>query len=98
MEKPPKAIVEYLVTTLNATGIVSDEDNNVGISSTMIERWSDDCTDYLRENGYTGGELTDDGGYFPGHGAIYILYDKQPVTYEEAREYLEQLGSTDNVE
>ena len=36
-EERQKAMVEYLVTTLNTTKLVSDEDNNVGVSSTMLE-------------------------------------------------------------
>ena len=92
-EERQKAMVEYLVTTLNTTKLFSDEDNNVGVSSTMLEHWSDECTEYLRENGYTGGELFCIGKYFSAHGAIYVLFDRQGVTYEEANEYLERLGA-----
>jgi len=46
-----------IVGKLNNNGRVTDE-CGVGISSTVIEKWSDKDTDFLIEHGYTGGRLT----------------------------------------
>lgn len=50
-------VLDAIVGKLNANGRVTDE-CGVGISSTVIEDWSDEDTDYLRKHGYTGGNLT----------------------------------------
>ena len=84
--------VRGLVISLNENGIISDEDNEIKISSLMMENWSEKFSEYIRKNGYNGGELRCIGGYFPAHGAIYVLYDTESVLYEEAKEYLERLG------
>ncbi len=71
-------LVHALVSQLNEIGVVSDEDDGVhGLSSTMIERWNIQCDQYLKENGYTGGCLQIGGDFFPGHGAIYVIYDEE---------------------
>ena len=95
MERP--TMVNCLVKKLNENGMISDEDNDLKISSTMLEYWTDECTDYLHKNGYTGKSLTFIGGYFEGHGAIYVLYD-QSIGYEEAKHYLEEEGARDSQE
>ncbi|MCY3753274.1 MAG: hypothetical protein OXG99_04190 [Alphaproteobacteria bacterium] len=89
-------MIEYLVTKLNDDGMVSDEGNNVRISSTMLEHCSEEFTERLRQNGYSGGELLCIGKQFLGHGAIYVLYDIENISYEEATIYLETLGSRDS--
>ncbi len=81
-----------LISKLNIDHISSDEDS-VGLSSTIIEAWSYKCTDFLRENGFTGDELTTTGGYFPEHGAIYVIFDKDQVSYEDALTYLKEVAS-----
>ena len=96
MQEGQRERIEYLVTRLNEDGMVSDEDNSVGISSTMLERWSEECTEGLRKNGYFGGDLLCIGRYFCGHGAVYVLYDTENISYEEAMAYLETLGSRDS--
>lgn len=47
-------LVKKIVKHLNDFGVISDEDS-YGISSTLIEKWSDSCTDYLIQHGYEGG-------------------------------------------
>ena len=95
MPENRRDMIEYLVTKLNEDGMVSDEDNNVGISSTMLENWSEEYSERLRRDGYLGGELFCIGKYFCGHGAIYVLYDTENVSHEDATDYLETLGGRD---
>lgn len=49
--------IKYLVDFLNRNHWVSDEDN-VGLSSVMMEKWTKECDKFLEENGYLGGTLT----------------------------------------
>lgn len=85
-------LTENLVNALNERGIISDGDKDVGASSVMVEWWYGTCTEHLRKNGYNGGELARAGDHFPNHGAIYILYDKERFTSDDAIENLNMLG------
>ena len=87
-----RELTENLVNALNGRGIISDVDKDVGASSVIVEHWSKACTEYLRNNGYEGGTLARAGNFYHNHGAIYILYDTQRFSYEEAIEHLEMLG------
>lgn len=90
-----RATLDDLIGALNSDHMVSDEDNK-GLSSVMIEGWSKDCEDYLRENGYSCGKLTTHGGYFPLHGAVYVVFDESQVSYGDASVYLSEVASRDN--
>lgn len=78
---------QKLVLALNSKSIVSDEDET-GLSSTMVENWTDSCETFLRNNGYTGGEIKQCSKYFENHGAIYALYDSADLNYEKAVKYI----------
>jgi len=51
------AVLDAIIRKLNADGRITDE-CGLGISSTVVEDWNDEDTDYLRTRGYTGGNLT----------------------------------------
>lgn len=85
--------IQLLVNLLSrdGEGIVSDEDDG-GLTSTMIENWTDDCEKFLRTQGYTGGEIRTCGKFFSEHGAIYALYNTSLIEFEEAYKYLESVS------
>ena len=76
-----------LISALNIQGIISDEDDT-GLSSTMVESWKDDCEAFLRKKGYSGGKIERCSKFFDKHGAIYALYDENSYSYEEALKHL----------
>lgn len=82
-----KQEINSLVSLLNEYGMISDEEHT-GLSSTMVERWSDECEVFLRNNGYVGGEISSSGKYFNESGAIYALYDTDKHDIESAHEHL----------
>ncbi|MEE2604048.1 MAG: hypothetical protein VX595_13350 [Pseudomonadota bacterium] len=71
-----------LASALNARSYASDEDD-YGLSSIMINNWNLECDDYLREYGYTGGEINNFGKYYNTHGAVYAIYDTENMTQPE---------------
>ncbi|BCD97724.1 hypothetical protein [Marinagarivorans cellulosilyticus] len=77
---------------LDKFGVVSDEDG-YGLPSIWIEKWSDECTGYLRNYGYKGGSLCTIGKYLNGYGAVYGLFDQNKLRAETALEYLIELAS-----
>ena len=83
-----RELIEAIVIALNDNGIVSNEDNKAKCSRSMIKSLNDD---YLREKGYSGGELGKAGKFYRNHGDIYALYDTQRVCYEKAVEYLDKV-------
>ncbi|MEJ2610690.1 MAG: hypothetical protein P8179_11530 [Candidatus Thiodiazotropha sp.] len=87
--------VGKLVSILNRNGIVSDEDG-LGLSSTMIEAWDEDCDAYLAENGYQGGTLETAAEFISDHGAVYVIYDSESITYEKAKKYIESYAPQRN--
>lgn len=83
--------VQSVISLLNSQGIVSDEDGT-GLSSTIIESWSDECEQYLRGQGYVGGKIRICGKFFEQHGAIYALYNTSIVEFEDSYKYLESVN------
>jgi len=79
--------LDELIGTLNINHLVSDEDSK-GLSSTMIEGWSNECDSYLRSNGYTGGKLNTHSSFLPDHGAVYVVFDESQISYDDASKYL----------
>lgn len=87
-------LIHGLVSQLNGIGIASDEDDGAhGLSSTMIERWDFQCDQYLRKNGYVGGRLQIGGDFFPGHGAIYVIYDEDHHDLKSSSKYMANLAA-----
>jgi len=80
-------LVQNVVDQLNEIGIVSDEDEQ-GFSSTWIEYWDEHCSNYFRQFGYEGGILGHHAKFFPGHGAVYALFDENQHDLKSAEEYL----------
>ncbi|WP_339430492.1 hypothetical protein [Pseudomonas sp. EA_65y_Pfl2_P78] len=66
------ADIQTIVSILNTQGRVTDE-YGTGISSTVVERWDESCTSYLRSHGYTGGELRRTVAKAEDGSIIYIL-------------------------
>jgi len=83
-----------LIHILNTHRIASDE-GRAGLSPGMIECWSEECDQFLRECGYSGGKLSPCGIFSHCAGAIYAIYDESSITYQEAYEYLSCLASFD---
>lgn len=90
MREPAR--VQALIDALHADGIVFDE-SGLGLSSLMIERWSDGCEEFLRRVGYAGGPLSTGGKYFDGYAAIYMLYDTGALVHEAACKALDEFGA-----
>ncbi|WP_137936984.1 hypothetical protein [Chitinivorax sp. B] len=84
--------INTLVTVLNESGIATDEDR-LGLSSTMIEGWTDDCSRLLYERGYIGGEIRIGAKFFPESGAIYAVYDSASYELSEVIRHLEQINA-----
>lgn len=77
-----------MITRLNDFGIVSDEDD-LGLSSVVIERWNEPCDDYISELGYTGGKIERCGNNIEDVGAVYAVYNSTCISFEVAMEYLQ---------
>ncbi|GAB2199494.1 hypothetical protein [Sessilibacter sp. MAH4] len=93
LEEWSRADLDRLITKLNENGIASDEDE-LGLSSTMLENWTVSCDAFLTGNGYKGNSLKTSGKYIQNLGAVYILYDIDVFTYEEAQNYLLTFGDS----
>ena len=65
-------IIGNIVEKLNVHGLVSDE-CGFGISSTMVEKWDDRCSQFLENCGYDGGRLAKTGKYIDGYGSVYVV-------------------------
>lgn len=76
-----------LVARLNRDGIVCDEDG-LGLSSLMVEFWSEECEEYLMRHGYRGQRIQTCGRFLPAHGAVYALYDSGRRDYEQTFSHL----------
>ena len=87
------SLVQDVVDQLNKIGIVSDEDDQ-GFCSTWIEYWDDRCTNYLRQFGYQGDMLGQQGKFFAAYGAVYALYDTGQHDQESADKYIESKVAT----
>ncbi|MDP3269806.1 MAG: hypothetical protein Q8M40_12290 [Legionella sp.] len=87
LKKWDSQAIQSVISLLNSQGIVSDEDDT-GLSSTMMENWSDECEQYLRSHGYIGGEIRVCGKFSNDHGAIYALYNTLIVEFEDSYKYL----------
>lgn len=77
-----------LIEKLNIDGIISDEDQ-MFLSSTMVENWTSDCDLFLVERGYMGSTLKIHGKFYPSHGAVYVLFDESRHTYDTANKYMD---------
>ena len=75
------------ITQLNRTGIVSDEEN-FGLSSTMVEGWEISCDIFLMTNGYSGGRIKKCVRYFDTKGNISSVYNSERVTAVQAKKYI----------
>lgn len=84
-------LLQALIDKLTQDGFASDEDQ-VGLSSTMVERWGENCTRFLRTYGYTGGELVVDARYYSHVGNIYVLFDGDWHNRQDAQRYLNGLA------
>ena len=83
-----------LINILNTSRIASDK-GRAGLSSAMIECWSEECDEFLREYGYSGGRLSPCGIFSHCAGAIYAIYDESSITYQETHEYLSCIARFD---
>lgn len=83
-------LIKSIAEHLNRYGSISDEDE-FHIQSVMMENWIGDCTNYLREYGYIGGNLRCIGRHFDGYGSAYVLYDEDNSHHNDAIEYLMKL-------
>lgn len=96
-------ITEYVVTELLSKGYVCDESPNTLVISTFLENFRSVATEYIREFGYTGGDLMCI-GQMSEVGAGYILYDTDRITYHDAiykiksiMEYKVAISNSDHV-
>lgn len=80
-----------LAVFMNHNHIISDEDD-LGLSSMMIENWTEECDQYLKKYGYNGGKIKKTGKFFPNIGAVYVLFDENKITYEAAIVYLKTVS------
>ena len=83
------AELKRVADQLNLTGLATDEDG-LCLSSSLVEHWSDDCTELLRDHGYQGGKLLVTGRFFNHCGAIYLLYQSSSHSLEDAQRELER--------
>lgn len=85
------ADVQALADRLNRLGWASDEDG-LCLSSTLVERWTTECTALLRGQGYAGSDLMGIAQYFSHCGAIYVLYDSERLSVQDALAATEQVA------
>lgn len=83
--------IQTIVDQLNELGIVCDEDDT-GISSTMIENWCTKCDEFLITNGYNGGAISTVGNFYTGLGGIYAIYDVDTYDRESAQAFMKKLA------
>lgn len=76
-------VTEYVVTELLSKGYVCDESPNTLVVSTFLENFRSAATEYIREFGYTGGDLMCI-GEMSEVGAGYMLYDTETIAYHDA--------------
>jgi len=84
--------INNLTHILNTEGYLSDESNKSCLSSVMIENWNDKCTNYIRNFGYVGGKLSCYAKYFSTKGGIYLLFNTEKISLEEAKLILETIA------
>lgn len=82
-------IIGNIVEKLNVHGLVSDE-CGFGISSTMVEKWDDRCSQFLENCGYDGGRLAKTGKYIDGYGSVYVVFDSDDHTPDSALKVIER--------
>lgn len=87
LENWDSSLVQNLVSSLNRNSIVSDEEHN-GLSSTMVEHWTEGCDAFLENKGYEGGKLKISSKYFSSRGQIYVLYDSSALSAEDAYNHM----------
>ena len=88
LKRTDKNLLQKMINRLNDIGIASDEDG-CGLSTVMIKRWKNDCEDYLRKNGYFGGNLLTHGNFFAQCGQLLVLFNSELYDYENAMKYME---------
>lgn len=76
-----------IIATINHIGFITDEDGTYA-TSTLIENWSDKCSEILIQNGLSDSDLTKYAEFISDAGAIYILYDNNRMTLEEIQSIL----------
>lgn len=49
-----------------------------------MEAWNTSCDEFIQNKGFEGGKLSCIGKMIEGYGAIYLLYDTEQLTYDQA--------------
>jgi hypothetical protein len=60
---------------LENKGYFHDEFKDIYLSTPVMEKYADEIETYLRKFGYHGGALFTTGKIYPGHGAVYAIFD-----------------------
>jgi hypothetical protein len=95
LKEADSSFIQNLVAKLNSDGICSDEDS-IGIASLNIEGWDDECTEFLKTNGFHGESLSNSGRFYEGHGAVYVIFDNDVHTYDSAEKYMKIIVTNEN--
>lgn len=84
--------VSHVVNELNTQGMYSAEENDNRLSH-AIKHWTESCEDYLRKYfNYNGGDLKTTGRYFPHCSCVYVMYDSEQYTFDEANDEVTRIG------
>ena len=77
-----KDSLEKTALLLLEEGYVNDESG--GLGSYYFEHQTEALDSEMRRRGYNGPELKCYGKFYPGHGAVYWVYDIRLLSYRES--------------
>jgi hypothetical protein len=96
--------LNLLVKILNTNNILLDEENDlrfmdVGISRNIFEKWNDNCTKYIIENGYSNNDATFicTAVQLNSKGFVYCIYDANIIDTKIAIDYMKKYDYKDRL-
>ena len=92
LKRMNSSLINKVVAQLNREVAFTDE-CDLTFQSTAMEAWDDSCTEYLANNGYSGGDLKLTGQYFSEVGNVYVIYDTDELNSEEALNFARRIVS-----
>ena len=80
------------INILNRNRIILDEQKEALIALPLMEKWDNDCTQLIINNGYDNpaAEIRCKAVFRDGYGAVYALYDSFLMDESDAKKHIEQ--------
>jgi hypothetical protein len=86
-------ILDHFIMILNDERIILDDENDFrGISRRLLEKWNENCTEYIIEKGYNNTQSTMSclGFEVKNRGFVYALYDTEYLSKCEVENYIQK--------